>query len=149
LPPPLAGEGSGEGARPQALSLLPAQCLPPGPSLALPRKRGGDRPCPWRRSGTSETAESERPRSKMEEPGGSMIAVRYLAAAVQGFAAVLLLVAVAINAANILGRYCAVECEAALERLHLDPLAYVVPLHPIEWADEIMLFLLVGMVFLG
>jgi TRAP-type C4-dicarboxylate transport system permease small subunit len=78
-----------------------------------------------------------------------MIAVRYLAAAVHGFAAVLLLVAVAINAANIIGRYCAVECEAALERVHLDPVAYVVPLHPIGWADEIMLFLLVGMVFLG
>jgi TRAP-type C4-dicarboxylate transport system permease small subunit len=78
-----------------------------------------------------------------------MIAIRYLAAAVHGFAAVLLLIAVAINAANIAGRYCAVQCEAALEHLHLDPLAFILPLHPIEWADEIMLFLLVGMVFLG
>jgi TRAP-type C4-dicarboxylate transport system permease small subunit len=78
-----------------------------------------------------------------------MIAVRYLAAAIQGFAAVLLLISVAINAANIIGRYCAVQCEAALQLLHLDAVAYLLPLHPIDWAEEIMLFLLVGTVFLG
>jgi TRAP-type C4-dicarboxylate transport system permease small subunit len=78
-----------------------------------------------------------------------MIAIRYLVAVIQGFAAVLVLVAVAINAANIAGRYCAFRCEAALHSLHLDPLASVLPLHPIEWAEEVMLFLLVGTVFLG
>jgi TRAP-type C4-dicarboxylate transport system permease small subunit len=78
-----------------------------------------------------------------------MIAIRYLAAAIQGFAAVLLLIAVAINAANITGRSCAARCEAVFQSLHLDLLAYVIPLHPIEWAEEIMLFLLVGTVFLG
>jgi TRAP-type C4-dicarboxylate transport system permease small subunit len=58
-----------------------------------------------------------------------MIAIRYLIAAIQGFTAVLMLAAVAINAANIAGRY--------------------VFLHPIASAEEIMLFLLVGTVFLG
>jgi TRAP-type C4-dicarboxylate transport system permease small subunit len=78
-----------------------------------------------------------------------MIAIRYLVAAIQGFAAVLVLIAVAINAANITGRYCAFRCEAVLHSLHLDPVASILPLHPIEWAEEIMLFLLVGTVFLG
>jgi C4-dicarboxylate transporter, DctQ subunit len=78
-----------------------------------------------------------------------MIFIRYLVLATQGFAAVLVLIAVAINAANILGRYCASRCETVLHSLHLDPVAFVLPLHPIEWAEEIMLFLLVGTVFLG
>ena len=58
-----------------------------------------------------------------------MIFVRYLVLAVQGLTAVLMLVAVALNAANITGRY--------------------VFFHPIASAEEIMLFLLVGTVFLG
>ena len=58
-----------------------------------------------------------------------MIAIRYLTAGIQGFTAVLMLAAVALNAANIAGRY--------------------VFFHPIAEAEEIMLFLLVGTVFLG
>jgi C4-dicarboxylate transporter, DctQ subunit len=58
-----------------------------------------------------------------------MIAIRYLVAGIQGFTAVLMLAAVALNAANIAGRY--------------------VLFHPIAEAEEIMLFLLVGTVFLG
>jgi TRAP-type C4-dicarboxylate transport system permease small subunit len=58
-----------------------------------------------------------------------MIAIRYLVAGIQGLTAVLMLVAVALNAANIAGRY--------------------VFFRPIESAEEIMLFLLVGTVFLG
>jgi len=58
-----------------------------------------------------------------------MIFVRYLVLAVQGLTAVLMLVAVALNAANIAGRY--------------------LFFHPIASAEEIMLFLLVGTVFLG
>jgi TRAP-type C4-dicarboxylate transport system permease small subunit len=58
-----------------------------------------------------------------------MIAIRYLVAAIQGLTAVMMLVAVALNAANIAGRY--------------------VFFRPIESAEEIMLFLLVGTVFLG
>ena len=58
-----------------------------------------------------------------------MIAIRYLVSAIQGLTAVLMLVAVALNAANIAGRY--------------------VFFHPIAEAEEIMLFLMVGTVFLG
>jgi TRAP-type C4-dicarboxylate transport system permease small subunit len=58
-----------------------------------------------------------------------MIAIRYLVAGIQGLTAVLMLVAVALNAANIAGRY--------------------VFFQPIASAEEIMLFLLVGTVFLG
>ena len=58
-----------------------------------------------------------------------MIAIRTLVLAIQGLTAVLMLIAVALNAANIVGRY-------AL-------------LRPIASAEEIMLFLLVGTVFLG
>lgn len=58
-----------------------------------------------------------------------MIAIRYLVAVIQAVTAVLMLVAVALNAANIAGRY--------------------VFFRPIESAEEIMLFLLVGTVFLG
>jgi TRAP-type C4-dicarboxylate transport system permease small subunit len=58
-----------------------------------------------------------------------MIAIRYLVAGIQGLTAVLMLVAVALNAANIAGRY--------------------MFFHPIAEAEEIMLFLLVGTVFLG
>jgi TRAP-type C4-dicarboxylate transport system permease small subunit len=58
-----------------------------------------------------------------------MIFVRYLPLAIQGLTAVLMLIAVALNAANIVGRY--------------------VFFRPIASAEEIMLFLLVGTVFLG
>jgi TRAP-type C4-dicarboxylate transport system permease small subunit len=58
-----------------------------------------------------------------------MIAIRCLVSAIQGLTAVLMLVAVALNAANIAGRY--------------------VFFHPIAEAEEIMLFLMVGTVFLG
>ena len=58
-----------------------------------------------------------------------MIAIRYLVAGIQGLTAVLMLIAVALNAANIAGRY--------------------VFFRPIESAEEVMLFLLVGTVFLG
>jgi C4-dicarboxylate transporter, DctQ subunit len=58
-----------------------------------------------------------------------MIFIRGLVLAIQGLTAVLMLVAVALNAANIAGRY--------------------VFLRPIASAEEIMLFLLVGTVFLG
>jgi TRAP-type C4-dicarboxylate transport system permease small subunit len=58
-----------------------------------------------------------------------MIAIRYLVAAIQSLTAVLMLAAVALNAANIAGRY--------------------VFFHPIAEAEEVMLFLLVGTVFLG
>jgi len=58
-----------------------------------------------------------------------MIAVRALVLTVQGLTAVMMLIAVALNAANIAGRY--------------------VFLSPIASAEEIMLFLLVGTVFLG
>ncbi len=53
----------------------------------------------------------------------------HLAASIHGFAAILLLIAVAINSANIIGRY---VFGAA-----------------IFWAEEVMLFLLVGIVFIG
>jgi TRAP-type C4-dicarboxylate transport system permease small subunit len=58
-----------------------------------------------------------------------MIAIRGLVLGIQGLTAVLMLIAVALNAANIVGRY--------------------VFFHPIASAEEIMLFLLVGTVFLG
>ena len=58
-----------------------------------------------------------------------MILTRGLVAGIQGLTAVLMLVAVALNAANIVGRY--------------------VFFSPIASAEEIMLFLLVGTVFLG
>lgn len=58
-----------------------------------------------------------------------MAAIRYLVAGIQGLTAVLMLGAVALNAANIAGRY--------------------VFLRPIASAEEVMLFLLVGTVFLG
>jgi TRAP-type C4-dicarboxylate transport system permease small subunit len=58
-----------------------------------------------------------------------MITIRYLVLGIQGMTAVLMLVAVALNAANIVGRY--------------------VFFRPIASAEEIMLFLLVGTVFLG
>jgi TRAP-type C4-dicarboxylate transport system permease small subunit len=58
-----------------------------------------------------------------------MIAIGGLVAGVQGLTAVLMLIAVALNAANVVGRY--------------------VFLRPIASAEEIMLFLLVGTVFLG
>jgi len=58
-----------------------------------------------------------------------MTVIRGLVAGIQGLTAVLMLVAVALNAANIVGRY--------------------VFFRPIASAEEIMLFLLVGTVFLG
>jgi TRAP-type C4-dicarboxylate transport system permease small subunit len=58
-----------------------------------------------------------------------MITIRYLVLGIQGMTAVLMLIAVALNAANIVGRY--------------------VFFRPIASAEEIMLFLLVGTVFLG
>lgn len=58
-----------------------------------------------------------------------MIFIRGLVLAIQGLTAVLMLIAVALNAANIVGRY--------------------VFFRPIASAEEIMLFLLVGTVFLG
>jgi TRAP-type C4-dicarboxylate transport system permease small subunit len=58
-----------------------------------------------------------------------MTAIRALVLAIQGLTAVLMVVAVAVNAANVAGRY--------------------LFFHPIAWAEEIMLFLLVGTVFLG
>jgi TRAP-type C4-dicarboxylate transport system permease small subunit len=59
----------------------------------------------------------------------SMIFVKGLAVGVQGLTAVLMLIAVVLNFANVVGRY--------------------VLLRPIASAEEIMLFLLVGTVFLG
>ena len=58
-----------------------------------------------------------------------MIFATRLVAVIQGVTAVLMLVAVALNFANIIGRY--------------------VLFRPIASAEEIMLFLLVGTVFLG
>jgi TRAP-type C4-dicarboxylate transport system permease small subunit len=58
-----------------------------------------------------------------------MIFIRGLVIGIQGLTAVLMLIAVALNAANIVGRY--------------------VFFRPIASAEEIMLFLLVGTVFLG
>jgi TRAP-type C4-dicarboxylate transport system permease small subunit len=58
-----------------------------------------------------------------------MIAIRGLVLGIQSLTAVLMLIAVALNAANIVGRY--------------------VFFRPIASAEEIMLFLLVGTVFLG
>jgi TRAP-type C4-dicarboxylate transport system permease small subunit len=58
-----------------------------------------------------------------------MIVIRGLVAGIQCLTAVLMLIAVALNAANIIGRY--------------------VFFRPIASAEEIMLFLLVGTVFLG
>jgi TRAP-type C4-dicarboxylate transport system permease small subunit len=58
-----------------------------------------------------------------------MPVIRYLVLVIQGLTAVMMLIAVAFNAANIVGRY--------------------VFFHPIASAEEIMLFLLVGTVFLG
>ena len=58
-----------------------------------------------------------------------MIFIRGLVAGIQGLTAVLMLIAVALNAANIIGRY--------------------VFFSPIASAEEIMLFLFVGTVFLG
>jgi len=60
---------------------------------------------------------------------GTMAFARRLVAVIQGVTAVLMLIAVALNFANIVGRY--------------------VFFHPIASAEEIMLFLLVGTVFLG
>jgi TRAP-type C4-dicarboxylate transport system permease small subunit len=58
-----------------------------------------------------------------------MIFIRGLVVGIQSLTAVLMLIAVALNAANIVGRY--------------------VFFRPIASAEEIMLFLLVGTVFLG
>jgi len=58
-----------------------------------------------------------------------MIVIRGLVVGIQCLTAVLMLIAVALNAANIVGRY--------------------LFFHPIASAEEIMLFLLVGTVFLG
>src|SRR5262252_9320097 len=58
-----------------------------------------------------------------------MVVIRGLIVGIQGLTAVLMIIAVALNAANIVGRY--------------------VFSHPIASAEEIMLFLLVGTVFLG
>jgi TRAP-type C4-dicarboxylate transport system permease small subunit len=58
-----------------------------------------------------------------------MIFIRGVVIGIQGLTAVLMLIAVALNAANIVGRY--------------------VFFSPIASAEEIMLFLLVGTVFLG
>jgi len=58
-----------------------------------------------------------------------MFAIRGLVTGIQGLTAVLMLIAVALNAANIVGRY--------------------VLFRPIASAEEIMLFLMVGTVFLG
>src|SRR5262252_10160420 len=58
-----------------------------------------------------------------------MVAIKTLVAGIQSLTAVLMLIAVALNAANIVGRY--------------------VFFRPIASAEEIMLFLLVGTVFLG
>ena len=58
-----------------------------------------------------------------------MIFVRTLVTVIQGLTATLMLIAVALNSANIIGRY--------------------VLFRPIASAEEIMLFLLVGTVFLG
>ena len=58
-----------------------------------------------------------------------MIFIRALVLGIQGLTAVLMLIAVALNAANIVGRY--------------------IFFRPIASAEEIMLFLLVGTVFLG
>jgi TRAP-type C4-dicarboxylate transport system permease small subunit len=58
-----------------------------------------------------------------------MVAIKALVTGIQGLTAVLMLIAVALNAANIIGRY--------------------VFFRPIASAEEIMLFLLVGTVFLG
>jgi TRAP-type C4-dicarboxylate transport system permease small subunit len=58
-----------------------------------------------------------------------MIFITGLVAGIQGLTAVLMLIAVALNAANIVGRY--------------------VFFSPIASAEEVMLFLLVGTVFLG
>ena len=58
-----------------------------------------------------------------------MIFITALVLGIQGLTAVLMLIAVALNAANIVGRY--------------------VFFRPIASAEEIMLFLLVGTVFLG
>ena len=58
-----------------------------------------------------------------------MPVIRYLVLVIQGLTAVMMLIAVAFNAANIVGRY--------------------VFFRPIASAEEIMLFLLVGTVFLG
>ncbi len=58
-----------------------------------------------------------------------MILIRGLVVAIQGFTAILMVIAVALNFANVVGRY--------------------VFFRPIISAEEIMLFLLVGTVFLG
>ena len=58
-----------------------------------------------------------------------MAIIKTLVVGIQGLTAVLMLIAVALNAANIVGRY--------------------VFFRPIASAEEIMLFLLVGIVFLG
>jgi len=58
-----------------------------------------------------------------------MVAIKTLVAGIQSLTAMLMLIAVALNAANIVGRY--------------------VFFRPIASAEEIMLFLLVGIVFLG
>ncbi len=58
-----------------------------------------------------------------------MILVHRLVAVIQAITAVLMLIAVAVNFANIIGRY--------------------VFFAPIASAEEVMLFLMVGMVFLG
>src|ERR1700689_1447237 len=60
---------------------------------------------------------------------GPMILVTRLVTAIQALTAILMLIAVALNFANIVGRY--------------------VFFRPIASAEEIMLFLMVGTVFLG
>jgi C4-dicarboxylate transporter DctQ subunit len=55
--------------------------------------------------------------------------VRGLVAILRGIAAILLVLSVALNFANVVGRYC-----------------FGVSIH---WAEEVMLFLMVGCVFLG
>jgi len=58
-----------------------------------------------------------------------MAVIKTLVVGIEGLTAILMLIAVALNAANIVGRY--------------------VFFRPIASAEEIMLFLLVGIVFLG
>lgn len=71
----------------------------------------------------------EMQRAQVRASGSNMIAVRCLIAGLQGLTAVFMLVAVALNFANIVGRY--------------------VFFQPLAAAEEMMLFLMVGTVFLG
>ena len=90
------------------------------PLPALPRKRGRKK----EHDALEPDALSDRAADRC-----NMIAIRGLVVGIQGLTAVLMLVAVALNFANIVGRY--------------------VFFRPIASAEEIMLFLLVGTVFLG